>query len=128
MQTLVREAIGQGRGAVDPDALAAQVRLYRSAVLAAASQTAARSGALMKKHNALARRLLNRQNDYLRFTADWRIPPDNDQASHCTSWGRCAVFVWGGRLGWLADVILAWGGDIFAGSRAAGDAVRVAAA
>ena len=33
-----------------------------------------------------------------------------------------------GWLGWLADVILAWGGDIFAGSRAAGDAVGVAAA
>jgi transposase len=32
----------------------------------------------MKKHNALARRLLNRQDDYLRFTTDWRIPPDNN--------------------------------------------------
>jgi hypothetical protein len=58
------------------------------------------------------------------FAVDWT----NDRASHCTSWGRCAVFVGVRRLGWLADVILAWGGDIFAGSRAAGDAVRVAAA
>ena len=48
MQGLVREAISQGREAVDSDALAAQVRLSRSAVLAGASQTAARSGALMK--------------------------------------------------------------------------------
>jgi len=53
-------------------ALAAQVRLYRSAVLGGASQTAARSGVLMKKHNALARRLRDRQDDYLRFTADFR--------------------------------------------------------
>ena len=68
------------------------------------------------------------EDDVLRFTTDTRIWPTDDLASHCTSWGRCAVFVWGGRLGWLADVILAWGGDIFAGSRAAGDAVRVAAA
>jgi transposase len=53
----------------------------------------------------------------------------NDLASHCTSWGHCAVFrSWVGRLGGLADVILACGGDIFGGSRAAGDAVRVAAA
>ena len=73
MQDLVREAISQGRDAVDPAALAAQVRLYRSAALAGASQTAARSGTLMKKHNALARRLLDRQDDYLRFTRDWRI-------------------------------------------------------
>ena len=32
----------------------------------------------MKKHNALARRLRDRQDDYLRFTRDWRIPPDNN--------------------------------------------------
>jgi transposase len=48
MRDLVREAAGQGRDAVDLAALAAQVRLFRSAVLAGASQTAARSGALMK--------------------------------------------------------------------------------
>ena len=78
MQDLVREAISQDRDAVDPAALAAQVRLFRSAVLAGAGQTAARSGALMKKHNALARRLLDRQDDYLRFTQDFRAPPDNN--------------------------------------------------
>jgi transposase len=32
----------------------------------------------MKKHNALARRLLDRQDDYLRFTRDFRAPPDNN--------------------------------------------------
>jgi hypothetical protein len=32
----------------------------------------------MRKHNALARRLLDRQDDYLRFTRDWRIPADNN--------------------------------------------------
>lgn len=31
----------------------------------------------MRKHNTLARRLIDRQDDYLRFTRDWRIPPDN---------------------------------------------------
>ena len=78
MQDLVSEAISQGRDAVDPDALAAQVRLFRSAVLIGAARTAARSGALMKKQNALARRLRDRQDDYLRFTADLRAPPDNN--------------------------------------------------
>jgi transposase len=128
MQDLVREAVSQGRDGVDPAALAAQLRLYRSAALAGVSQTAARSRALMKKHHALARRLLDRQDDYLRFTRNFSVPPDNDRASHCTSWGRCAVFVGVRWLGWLADVILTWGGDIFRGSRAAGDAVGVAAA
>ncbi len=78
MQDLVREAISQRRDTVDPAALTAQVRLFRSAVLAGASQTAARSGPLMKKHNALARRLRDRQDDYLRFTQDWQAPPDNN--------------------------------------------------
>jgi hypothetical protein len=78
MQELVREAISQGPDAVDPAALAAQTRLFRSAVLAGASQTAARCRPLMKKHNALARRLRDRQDDYLRFTTDLRTPPDNN--------------------------------------------------
>jgi transposase len=78
MQDLAREAISHGHHAADPVALAAQIRLFRSAALAGASQTAARSGALMKKHNALARRLLGRQDDYLRFTRDFRAPPDNN--------------------------------------------------
>jgi transposase len=78
MQTLVSEAVAQGRSAVDPAALAAQIHHYRSAVLIGASQTAARSGKLMKKHHALARRLLSRQDDYLRFTRDWRVAADNN--------------------------------------------------
>ena len=32
----------------------------------------------MKKHNALARRLIDRQDDNLRFTHDRRIPADNN--------------------------------------------------
>jgi transposase len=78
MQDLVREAISQGRDAADPAALAAQIRLFRSAALIGGAQTAVRPGALMKKHNALARRLLGRQDDYLRFTRDFRAPPDNN--------------------------------------------------
>lgn len=78
MQKLVSEAISQGHAAADPAALANWTRTYRSAALIGASQTAARAGTLMKKHNALARRLIDRQDDYLRFTRDWRVPPDNN--------------------------------------------------
>jgi transposase len=78
MQALVSAAITQGRDIADPAALAAQIHRYRSAALLGARQTAARSGPLMKKHHALARRLLDRQDDYLRFTQDWRVPPDNN--------------------------------------------------
>ena len=77
MQKLVAEAIAAG-AAVDPDALDKHVRLYRSAAQIGLTQTAARTGKVMRKHHALARRLRDRQDDYLRFTSDWRIPPDNN--------------------------------------------------
>jgi transposase len=77
-QKLVGAAITAGADAIDPDALAEQVRLYHSAVQIGVTSTAARSNPVMRKHNALARRLLDRQDDYLRFTTDWRIPADNN--------------------------------------------------
>jgi transposase len=78
LHKLVSEAIAQARDTVDPAALAEQVTRYRSAALIGASQTAGHSGALMRKHHALARRLLDRQDDYLRFTRDWQVSPDNN--------------------------------------------------
>jgi transposase len=80
MRRLVTQAVSKDAGHAGPASLAAQVTRYRSAALAGLSQTAARSGKLMKKHNALARRLLDRQDDYLRFTRDRRVPPDNNAA------------------------------------------------
>lgn len=78
MQKLVAEAIEAGRDAVDANALADQVSRYRSAALIGINETAPRAGTLMKKHNALAHRLIDRQNDYLRFTTDWRVTADNN--------------------------------------------------
>jgi transposase len=78
MQKLVAEAIDAGHAAVDPAALGAELSNYRSAALIGISQTAARTSKLMKKHNALAHRLINRQDDYLRFTRDWRVTADNN--------------------------------------------------
>lgn len=78
MQKLVAEAIEAGHDAVDPAALGAQISNYRSAALIGINETAARSGKLMKKHNALAHRLIDRQDDYLRFTQDWQVTADNN--------------------------------------------------
>jgi transposase len=78
MQKLVAEVITARADAVDPDALANQVQLYRSAVQIGLTQTSPRASKLMRKHHALARRLLDRQADYLRFTTDWHIPADNN--------------------------------------------------
>lgn len=79
--TAIQKLIADARTAaanLDPAALAAQIQLYRSAAQIGANQTADRADKVMKKHHALARRLLDRQDDYLRFTEDWRIPPDNN--------------------------------------------------
>jgi transposase len=78
MQALVSEAIAQGQDTVDPEALAAQARNYRSAALIGVSQTRDCPGALARKHHALARRLLGRQDDYLGFTSDFAVPADNN--------------------------------------------------
>jgi transposase len=66
-----------------------------------------------------------RKADVLRFTADTAVWPTNDMASHCTSWGRCAVsgLAWWSRC--LGARIVACASDI---SGAAGGPVGVAAA
>jgi transposase len=78
MQKLVADAIATGADTVDLDALDTQIHRYRCAVQIGITSTTARSDTVMRKHNALARRLLDRQDDYLRFTRDWRIPADNN--------------------------------------------------
>jgi transposase len=64
----------------DQAKLAAARHRYHSAALIGKNQAAARAGPLMRKHHALARRILDRENDYLRFTADPRAPFDNNAA------------------------------------------------
>jgi len=65
---------------IDPAALAGAVHHYRSAAHLGVTATAARTDKLMAKHHALARRLVDRQNDYLRFTVDPLVPFDNNAA------------------------------------------------
>jgi transposase len=78
MQKLATEATTTGAGRLDPDALEEQIHRYRSAIGIGITATAARSDTVMRKHHALARRLRDRHDDYLRFTRDRRIPPDNN--------------------------------------------------
>jgi transposase len=78
MQNLVADAAATGAQGIDPQALDKQIQLYRSAAQIGLTQTSPRFTKVMRKHNALARRLLDRQDDYLRFTTDWRIPADNN--------------------------------------------------
>jgi transposase len=65
-------------GAADTDALGTQIHAFRCATLIGAAQTRARSTPIMRKHHALARRLVERHDDYLRFAHDPRVPADNN--------------------------------------------------
>jgi transposase len=80
---------------IDRDSLAAARHRYRSAVLIGERRTAARDGPLMRKHHALARRLRQRQDDYLRFTTDPLVPFDNNAAEREIRMGKLRIKVSG---------------------------------
>jgi transposase len=76
---------------VDQAKLAAARHRYHSALLIGQRQTAARASPPMRKHHALARRLLQREDDYLRDTRDPRVPFDKPRAAYCTSSERLVL-------------------------------------
>jgi transposase len=65
---------------VDGAAMANAKHAFRSAARLGAKATAARSSDLEKDHNALARRLIGKHDDHLRFTLDPAVPFDNNAA------------------------------------------------
>jgi hypothetical protein len=65
---------------VDAQAMAKVKNWFTSAVAIGRHDTATGPDALSAKHHALAARLAARQDDYLRFTQDPRIPFDNNAA------------------------------------------------
>jgi transposase len=80
LKKLVETAIEAGRPAIDTALAAEQTRLLRSAVRLGIRQNQARSTKTMAAHHALARRILDRYDDYLRFSTDFRVPFDNNAA------------------------------------------------
>jgi hypothetical protein len=80
LKTLVAEASNAGRTVIDPELLATHTGLIRSAAVIAVAATGRRRSAIEAKHHALARRILHRQADYLRFAIDFRVPFDNNAA------------------------------------------------
>jgi transposase len=82
MKDLVEDALATPAGLADIDqtALDTARHAYRSAISIGTQVTAARDGKIQAKHHALARRLLDRQADYLRFTTDPAAIFDNNPA------------------------------------------------
>ena len=82
-------------GHIDQGELARHRHHYHSAVLIGKNHTAARAGPLMRKHHALATRLLHRQKDYLRLTSDPAVPFDNNAAEREIRMGKLRIKVSG---------------------------------
>ena len=88
-------AIDSTLGHVDQAKMAGARHRHHSALLIGAGQTATRAGPLMRKHNNLARRLLAREDDYLSFTTDPRVPFDNNAAEREIRMGKLRIKVSG---------------------------------
>ena len=69
-----------GRCAIDPEILDKQSRWFREAADAGIVLNAARHSKLQKKRRALAARMRDRADDYLRFAHDLQVPFDNNRA------------------------------------------------
>jgi transposase len=82
MKRLVDEALARDGTltSIDTDRMATAKHTFRSAARLGIAATATRATTLEKEHNALARRLLDKHDDHLRFTVDARAPFDNNAA------------------------------------------------
>jgi transposase len=93
-----------GQPALDPEVLDGLITRYRQLATTGLTANIYRRTATARDARRIAQRFLTFEDMILRFATR----PDldiftNDRASHCTSWGRCVVFVGVRWLGWLAD-------------------------
>jgi transposase len=80
LKTAADDARAGGRAVIDPDLLAEQTRRFRQAALVAVKDHQHDMSKTGRKLHALARRMRDRIDDYLRFAADLRSPFDNNAA------------------------------------------------
>ena len=84
-----------GKDAISPDLLADHEQDFRDAAAAGIALNAARRGKLEKKRHALATRLRDRADDYLRFAHDLRVPFDNNEAEQVIRMSKLRIKVSG---------------------------------
>ena len=94
IKKLVDTAAVSGLGP-DPDALAHQKRLLKSALVLGKTATSGRSTKLERKYNALFTRVIKRWDDYLRYTHDPQVPFDNNPAEQTIRMPKLRVKVSG---------------------------------
>jgi transposase len=89
------EAVATSRADLDLDALAHQKQLLRSALILGRTATSRRATKLERKYHALFTRMINRWDDYLRYTHNPKIHFDNNAAERTIRMPKLRVKVSG---------------------------------
>ena len=84
-----------GKSAIDPKSWKSTQDWFRKAAAAGIVLNAARRGKLQQKRHALATRMHAREDDYLRFARDLRVPFDNNAAEQVIRMSKLRIKVSG---------------------------------
>jgi transposase len=84
-----------GKAAVDPETLAEHEDWYRKAAAAGIALNAGRNGKLQQKRHALATRMQSREDDYMRFARDLRVPFTNNAAEQAIRMSKLRIKISG---------------------------------
>jgi transposase len=84
-----------GQAVIDAETRTKQEDWYRKAAAAGIALNAARSGKLQKKRHALATRMKDRENDYLRFARDLHVPFSNNAAEQAIRMSKLRIKISG---------------------------------
>jgi transposase len=84
-----------GQDAIDTETRAKHEDWYRKAAETGTALNAARQGKLQQKRNALAARMRDREDDYLRFARDLRVPFSNNEAERSIRMSKLRIKISG---------------------------------
>jgi transposase len=84
-----------GKNAIDPRVLAEHGDWYRKAAATGIALNAGRTGKLQGKRHALAKRMKDREDDYLRFARDLRVPFTNNAAEQAIRMSKLRIKISG---------------------------------
>jgi transposase len=84
-----------GKTAISPKILKEHQDWYRKAAAAGIALNAGRNGKLQEKQHALAKRMQAREDDYLRFARDLRVPFTNNEAERTIRMSKLRIKISG---------------------------------
>jgi len=95
LDNAAEDARAAGGTAINPDLLAEHEGWYRKAAETGIALNAGRNGKLQEKRHALAKRMKDREDDYLRFARDLRVPFTNNAAEQAIRMSKLRIKISG---------------------------------